>query len=84
MWLGRRYWRWNHRVAQLYLRSRRAHPVRWQFIDLGAGIGMVAILWAVIGRTAGIAFAILWCLLMVLGLFSLGVRRRQVRRDSGL
>lgn len=70
-----------HQVAQLYLAARRAHPIRWQFIDLGAGIAMVAILWLVIGRTAGIAFAILWCLLMLLGLFSLWVRWRLEQRE---
>jgi hypothetical protein len=64
------------RLANLYLASRKAHPVRWQFIDLFAGAGMVVVLWAVIGKTAGIAFAVLWGVLMLLGLFVFAARRR--------
>jgi hypothetical protein len=64
------------RLADLYLASRRAHPVRWQFIDLVAGAAMVAVLCLLIGETVGVAFAVLWGVLMLLGLFVFAARRR--------
>src|SRR4029077_9680678 len=75
------YLRWDRRVAQLYLASRRAHEMRWQFIDLATGTAMVAFLWLTIGRIAGIAFAILWGLFMLLGLFVLGWKWCLARRN---
>lgn len=65
------------RLVDLYLASRRAHPVRWQIIDVVAGAGGVAVLWVVIGETVGIAFAVLWGVLMLLGLFVIAARRRR-------
>jgi len=64
------------RIALRYLSSRRAHPIRWQFIDLGEGAAMVALLWFTIGQTAGIAFAVFWAALMLLGLIPLVARLR--------
>jgi len=63
-------------LADLYLASRGAHPVGWQFIDLFAGAAMVAVLWVLIGRTVGIAFAVLWGVFMLLGVFVFAARRR--------
>jgi hypothetical protein len=71
-----------HSLAGRYLTSRRAHPLRWQLIDLVEGAVVVALVWIVGGRTVGIAFAIVWGLLMLLSLFSLVARWRAARRTG--
>ena len=69
------------RLAQLYLAARRAHPIRWECIELCAGAAGVALVWLVIGRTAGIAAAILWGVLTLLGLFSVRARVNRARHE---
>jgi hypothetical protein len=71
------------RLVQHYLASRQTHPIRWQFLDLAAGGAMVAFLWLLIGQTAGIAFAIFWAFLMVLGLVVLVAKWRHGQSTSG-
>jgi hypothetical protein len=66
-------------LGQSYLASRRTHEIRWQFIDLVVGSGMVVVLWLLIGRAVGIASAIIWAVLMIGGLFVLFARRRHER-----
>jgi hypothetical protein len=69
------------RVAQLYLASRRAHPVRWECIEDCAAAAVVALVWLVIGRTAGIAAAIVLGLLVLLGLITLASRVNRARHE---
>jgi hypothetical protein len=72
-----------NRLAQVYLRSRDAHPIGWQFIDLAAGGLTILVLWIVIGSTAGIAFAIFWAAMMVLGIATFLARWAHTRRAGG-
>lgn len=69
------------RLAQLYLVARRAHPIRWECIEDCAGAAVVVLVWLVIGRTAGIAAAIVWGLLTLLGLVTLPARVGRARYE---
>ncbi len=69
-----------NRLAAALMRSRNAHPIGWQLLDIALGVVMTVALWAVIGRTAGIAFAIFWGVLTLFGLILLPWRIRAARR----
>jgi hypothetical protein len=68
-----------------FLRTRRAHPLRWQILDLCWGAAGTAAVWLVVGRIAGIVFAAIWAVLTVLGLLAYvgGLMTRRSKRDSG-
>ncbi len=68
-------------LAERYIASRRAHPIRWELIDLAAGTAAVIAAWLLLGQTVGIAAAILWALLTLLGLIALVVRMNAERRN---
>jgi hypothetical protein len=72
-------------LAAAWLRTRRAHPLRWQILDLCWGAAATAVVWLVVGRIAGIIFAAMWAVLTVLGLLAYVERlmTRRSRRDSG-
>jgi hypothetical protein len=63
------------RLSQRWLDGRRAHPFRWQLIELAAGAAGVALVWVVVGKTLGIVAAVLWVALTVLDLVALLLRR---------
>jgi hypothetical protein len=70
-------------LAQRYLASKRAHPIRWECIELIAVVALVALVWLVIGRTAGVAAAILLGLFTLLGFLTLRARVSRARIESG-
>jgi hypothetical protein len=61
-------------VARRYLASKRAHPIRWQVIDLVYGGSMVAAIWILLGATVGLVFAVGWGVLTLLGVAILVAR----------
>ena len=63
------------RLARRWLRSRRAHPLLWQVIDLVYGAAGTVGLWLVIGQIAGVVFGSVWALLLILGLVAYLGRR---------
>ena len=63
------------RLSQRWLDARRAHPFRWQLIELAVGAAGVALVWVVVGKTLGIVAAVVWGMLTVLDLLALLLRR---------
>jgi hypothetical protein len=53
---------------QSYLEMQRSRQMRWQVIDLLVGAAATWVLWDEFGRTVGIVFAVVWAILMLLGL----------------
>lgn len=62
--------------VQRYLASKRAHPIRWEVIEVVYGAAMVTAIWLVLGGTVGFVFAVLWGVLMLLGLVIVVARLR--------
>jgi hypothetical protein len=72
-------------LAAAWLRTRRAHPLRWQILDLCWGGAATVAVWLVVGPIAGLVFAAMWGVLTVLGLLAYvgGLMTRRSQRDSG-
>lgn len=70
-------------VARTWVRSRRAHPLRWLLIDLAYGVAMTVVFWLLLGRVAGIVVAAVWAVLTGWELIGHLARRRAASGDGG-
>jgi hypothetical protein len=70
-------------LARTWLRSRRAHPLRWQLIDLAYGVAGTVMVWLFLGRLAGIVVGAVWALLTVLGLVAYAARLLAAPKANG-
>jgi hypothetical protein len=72
---------WIDRLAVWTVRSRRAHPWRWDGIDLVSGTGAASSLWFEFGDLVAIVFGAVMGFAMVLGWVGRFARWWQVRRS---
>ena len=70
-------------IARTWVRSRRAHPLRWLLIDLAYGVAMTVFFWLLLGRVAGIVVGAVWAVLTGLELIGRLARRRAASGDDG-